>query len=126
MGDQYVGGQDFGHDRPPERLSPLPQVRARQRCARGDRRPAIGIMFDGVDAGERGRVLPGGTIGTGVCSWSRGRGVVNFSAPKRGLRGVPVGISAKALRANGLRPFLHTSNPPAVKAPHLMRSRRET
>ncbi len=35
----------------------------------------------------------------------------NFAAPKSGLRGVPVGTSAKALRAKGLRPFLQTSRP---------------
>src|SRR5262245_13787593 len=49
---------------------------------------------------------------------------VNFCAPNNGLRGVPVGIAPKALRANGLSPFFHAKNPPAVKRPHLYRSRR--
>src|SRR5215510_10914463 len=49
----------------------------------------------------------------------------NFLAPNRGLRGVPVGtLSAKALGASGLKPFLHTNMPPLVMMPHLMRSRR--
>ena len=55
-------------------------------------------------------------------------GWVNFCAPNNGLRGVPVGIwlplwEAKALGANGLKPFLHTSNPLVVKIPHRKRSR---
>ena len=59
--------------------------------------------------------------GTGVCSASRGIAWVNFCAPNSGLRGVPVGtlLSAKALGANGLRPFFSASAPVAVKMPHL-------
>src|SRR5262245_28435393 len=43
---------------------------------------------------------------------------------RSGLRGVPVGTAAKALRANGERPFLHKSRPPAEKIPQRRRSRR--
>jgi hypothetical protein len=58
-----------------------------------------------------GRVGVAGQGGGGVC-W------VNLAAPNRGLLGVPVGTSAKALRANGLSPFLHSSSPPVVKIPN--------
>jgi hypothetical protein len=61
----------------------------------------------------------------GFCTTARGIRVWNFFAPNRGLRGVPVGTAAKALVAKGLSPFLLASNPPAVKSPHLKRSRRE-
>src|SRR5262245_833203 len=64
-------------------------------------------------------------IGTGCCRSRRGMRATNFLAPNKGLGGVPVGtLSAKALGANGLKPFLHTSTPPLVMMPHLMRSRR--
>jgi hypothetical protein len=53
--------------------------------------------------------------GRGCCTTSRGMARENFKMPPSGLRGVPVGMAAKALRANGLRPFLHTSKPPAEK-----------
>src|SRR5262245_9892588 len=49
---------------------------------------------------------------------------VNFCAPNKGLRGAPVGTCAKALVANGLKPFFKASRPLAVKIPHLYRSRR--
>ena len=55
--------------------------------------------------------------GIGVCSCSRGIGCENFCAPNSGLSGVPVGMAAKALRANGLRPFLHTSTAGREDAP---------
>src|SRR5262245_4286227 len=61
----------------------------------------------------------------GVCSRSLGMRCVNFWAPRRGLRGAPVGTAANALRANGLSPFLQTNNPLAEKTPQRMRSRRE-
>jgi hypothetical protein len=64
--------------------------------------------------------------GIGVCSGSLGMGWENFKAPNSGLLGVPVGMSAKALRENGLSPFLRASAPVAVKMPHLMNSRRLT
>jgi len=44
---------------------------------------------------------------------------LNFAALNKGLRGVPVGIAAKALRANGLSPFFKASAPVTVKIPHL-------
>src|SRR5262245_2851045 len=58
--------------------------------------------------------------------WSLRRGILwlNLVAVPSGLRGVPVGTSAKALRANGLSPFFRASAPVAVKMPHLTRSRR--
>src|SRR5215510_8452494 len=59
------------------------------------------------------------TMGTGVSKSSRGIGAVNLRAVPNGLRGVPVGTAANALRANGLRPFFQARNPPAVKSPHL-------
>ncbi len=62
--------------------------------------------------------------GMGVCVLSRGILKLNFVAVPRSLRGVPVGTAAKALRANGLRPFFRASAPVAVKMPHLTRSRR--
>src|SRR5262245_16462619 len=49
---------------------------------------------------------------------------VNFCAPNKGLRGAPVGTCAKALVANGLKPFFKANRPLAVKIPHLYRSRR--
>ena len=58
-------------------------------------------------------------MGIGVCSRSRGMRCENLAAPNSGLRGVPVGTAAKALRANGLRPFFRRSAPVAVKMPHL-------
>ena len=61
--------------------------------------------------------------GIGVCSCSRGMRWLNLAAPNSLLRGVPVGTSAKALRANGLSPFLQASNPVVVRIPHLKRSR---
>ena len=62
---------------------------------------------------------------TGVSRSSRGMRWVNFWAPNNGLRGVPVGTpSANVLGANGLKPFLQSSNPLVVKMPHLNRSRR--
>jgi hypothetical protein len=47
--------------------------------------------------------------------------------PNSGLGGRPVGIleSARALPANGLRPFFKTMVPAAVNSPSLTRSRRE-
>ena len=61
---------------------------------------------NGIDLGaSRKRVM-----GIGVCSCSRGMRWVNLAAPNSGLRGVPVGTSAKALRANGLSPFLNASS----------------
>ena len=58
-------------------------------------------------------------MGIGVCNRSRGMRWENLAAPNSGLRGVPVGTAAKALRANGLRPFFKASAPDAVKIPHL-------
>ena len=43
----------------------------------------------------------------------------NFAAPYSGLRGVPVGTAANALRTSGLSPFLAASSPAVVKIPHL-------
>lgn len=60
--------------------------------------------------------------GIGVCS--RSMRCVNFLAPNSGLRGVPVGTAAKALRAKGLRPFFQARAPPTVKISHLKGSRR--
>src|SRR5437879_10805917 len=53
-------------------------------------------------------------------------GCVNAWTLNSGLRGKPVGTDPYALGANGLRPFLKASTPPAVKNPILIRSRRET
>ena len=54
-------------------------------------------------------------IGSGCCRLRRGILETNLRAPNKGLGGVPVGtLSAKALGASGLKPFLHTSTPPVV------------
>lgn len=65
MRHQYVAEEQFGRGGPPERLGPLPQMRARQRHARGDRRTSVLVMLDGVDAGEGGGILAGHAIGIG-------------------------------------------------------------
>src|ERR1051326_5403088 len=47
--------------------------------------------------------------------------------PNSGLGGAPVGIpSAYTLLANGLKPLIGASNPPALMSPHLIKSRRDT
>ena len=48
-----------------------------------------------------------------MCRLSRFSEYLNFVAPKSGLRGAPVGtpVLAKALLANGERPFFRTSAP---------------
>src|SRR4030095_6409088 len=42
------------------------------------------------------------TIGTGVCRASRGSGWLNLWAPDNGLRGVPGGRAANAVRQHGV------------------------
>ena len=66
MSDQHVFRKKFRPDRPPEGFSPLPQMRARQRDARRNRRPALLVMLDGVHAGERRRIPAMGTMGTEI------------------------------------------------------------
>src|SRR5258706_12394147 len=64
-----------------------------------------------------------GVSGTGSRGRSRFMGWLNFWVPNSGVLGTPVLSAAKELRAKGLNPFLATTTPPAVKIPHLMRSR---
>src|SRR5918911_738121 len=68
-----------------------------------------------VETGLRGRTS------------NRSIGWVNGWTPNSGLGGRPVGMfeSAKALLANGLRPFFTMMVPAAVNSPSLTKSRRE-
>jgi len=52
-------------------------------------------------------------------------GAVNGWTPNVGLGDKPVGMPAKTLGANGLRPFFMMMVPAAVNNPHLTRSRRD-
>src|SRR5439155_1226012 len=90
-----------------------PSRRGSRRCRLVSSTWANGAGFN-ADTGLRGRTS------------KRGIGWVNAWTLNSGLRGRPVGTAPYALGANGLRPFLKASAPPAVKTPILIRSRRET
>src|SRR2546425_2778703 len=90
-----------------------PSSRGSRRCRWVSSTWAKGAGFS-ADTGLRGRTS------------KRGMGCVNAWPLNSGLRGQPVGTAPYALGANGLRPFLKASAPPAVKSPILIRSRRET
>jgi hypothetical protein len=84
-----------------------------------------------------GLVDPVGSIGEGnrlpsLAIWETATGcpaefastnLLDSGLINSGLRGVPVGTWANALRANGLKPFFRVRKPPLVTAP-LYRSRR--
>ena len=99
-----------------------------------DRRRSAEVVVVGQPLGIGARPSPRETrasslafrasAGIGVCSRSRGMRWENLAARTAGCAACRLEPAAKALRRNGLSPFLHASTPLLVKRPHRKRSRR--